>query len=159
MKRKSRGFLFSPREPGQFRFPASRARRARAGRRGVRFRGREPIWVLEAHTQPQKNLISREASTHYGTALPTLLDFWTAHKNYVRSPRVRTKSVALGVRLAACSVSLVCPRTRAGKEVRSSYGALASTTPRVCLDGKMSQSSDYGAGIRVQLWAGSRAPP
>ena len=64
-----------------------------------------------------------------------------------RSPRFRTNSMALGVRLAACSVSLVCPRTRAGNEVRSSYGALASTTPRACLDGQNGSQSRVSFGL------------
>ena len=55
--------------------------------------------------------------------------------------------MALGVRLAACSVSLVCPRTRAGNEVRSSYGALASTTPRACLDGQNGSQSRVSFGL------------
>ena len=86
-----------------------------------------------------------------------ILDLYYTHTTYVRSPRVRTNSMALGVRLAACSVSLVRPRTRAGNEVRSSYGALASTTPRVCLDGQMGHSQRRWAGNR-QLWVGTRAP-
>ena len=68
-------------------------------------------------------------NTHVTCATWSSVYAHETRSRYVSRPRVRTQSVALGVSFVSCSVSLVSPRTRAGKDVRSSYGVFPSTTP------------------------------